>query len=132
MEATWEATDVEIIDSCSRDEDGQINILEISVLVEVLIEDKRFLVNYQTTMLDYTRPSTTLEAYTGGDNIILEIKELCDIEDEDEIFLFLKEIAELAEVQKVYDEYIQETYELTNENSDCIETEENFQAVAKK
>ncbi len=118
--------DAEVLDGSTAIE-GSISILEISILVEIENEAKESIfIDYQTTMIEPTRPSTTLVAYTTD----LELSLFG--EDEDEVLAFLADIALVAEVQNKYDTYVEENYKLVNPTPYCIESESNFLAKNKE
>ena len=105
----FKVKNTEIVD-CNGEVDGQegnARLSHISVLVEVEIDNIEVYLDYQTTQThDYGALSTSLSSYQ--DSGYEEMKEL--VNDEDELDELLNSIAEEAQVQKIYDDYVEEHY----------------------
>ena len=103
MKNKYKIIDTEIIDNCVREysqvyETGLYNTLGVSVLVTVQNTKTKEIIpiDYKTTYINYSRPSTNLHSYAPGIGekyIIAHIK---------------KE----SKAQQKYDEYIKHNYKL--------------------
>ena len=100
-------TDIVDCNDYVEDQEENARLSYINVCVEVEIDNLDVRLVYQTTgTYDYDAISTSLRAYQ--DSGYEELKEL--VNDEDELDELLDSIAEEAQVQKIYDDYVEEHY----------------------
>jgi hypothetical protein len=105
----------EIIDnSCKNQETGLYQPSEISILVELEMDEKGFYLDFQTTNTqDYGAFSSSLAAYDGTD-AYLELEDHCS-ENEIDFDELLKKVKKESSAQNLWIEYINENY-VKNEN----------------
>ena len=100
-------TDIFDFNDYVEDQEDNAWLSYISVCVDVEIDNLDVRLVYQTTgTRDYGAISTSLRAYQ--DSGYEDLEDLVD--DEDELEELLNSIAEEAQVQKIYDDYVEEYY----------------------
>lgn len=100
-------TDIFDFNDYVEDQEDNAWLSYISVCVDVEIDNLDVRLVYQTTgTRDYGAISTSLRAYQ--DSGYKDLEELVD--DEDELEELLNSIAKEAQVQKIYDDYVEDNY----------------------
>jgi len=123
----YKITDIEIMDFNKMFE---YEILSISA-IQVNVEVNGFVIEYQTSgTMDAGAISTTLEMYEGNDNYTQLLKHFDN--NEEKAQSFATEIKNHAEVQKIFNDYVEENYIKNDEYFGGMDARSEFDNIKVK
>lgn len=106
-------TDVEIIDNCNEDEEGNIQPSEISALVGFTFVGEAYSIDFKTTTTsDYGAYSSKLAAYDGSDDYDRFVEAVGDDMAQEILSVVLKE----SDAQEIRNKYVSENYSVSDES----------------
>ena len=122
--------ETEILDNTFADEEGNIQPAEISVSVTVMVLEKKYTLDFQTTTThDYGAYSSTLESYAGNSDHS-DLSGLFD--DEDAFIEFLAEVKKAAAAESIWNDYANDTYNLNSDHFGGLDANSEINQAVKK
>lgn len=127
---SFKIIDTEIIDNTVEDKDGDIQPSEISVSINIEIDGENYYLDYQTTTtFDYGAYSSELAPYDGTDDYET-LKNLFD--EEDDFYKLVSDIADAANVQTLWKEYVCEKYDVDENHFNGMDANSEINLASKK